>query len=164
MYLNILFQSTDGVPPASTQTLSSAVSLNGVNLKSIFSPAARTQLLPSMRCGAGFRTSILTVSLILCPPPSAVTVTLAAPAVSAALRLNLAILSPVPLNERLPADSPSGESAPSHLTVTLTWEMPSSITKTLTGNVILSPQEAILGNDGTTITGDVTGTVFSALP
>ena len=110
------------------------------------------------------RTSIFTVSLILWLPPSAVTVTLAAPAVSAALRLNLAILSPVPLNERLSVASPAGESAPSHFTVIFTEEMPSSITNTLTGNVILSPQEAILGNVGTTITGDVTGRVLSALP
>ena len=42
--------------------------------------------------------------------------------------------------------------------------MPSSITKTLTGRVMVSPHPANLGRVGRIMTGDVTGTVFSALP
>ena len=135
------------------------------------SPASKATLLPgSMRSwrmvtvsGFGFTTWMSTVSVVLREPPSAVTVTWAAPS-PAVLRAKRTTLSPALSKWVVSVAAPSVWRAPSALTVTLTSLTLSSRANTFTGSTTSSPAQSCLGRVTRTISGDLTVTVFAALP
>ena len=84
--------------------------------------------------------------------------------VPVASRLNLTSLSPGSLNVTTALESPLILSGPSTVTVTSASFTSFSSAKTLTGIETFSPVPRTLGRVGRTISGDLTVTVFSALP
>ena len=113
--------------------------------------------------GFGFTTWMSMVSEVLREPPSAVTVTLAAPS-PAVLRAKRTTLSPALSKCVVSVVAPSAWRAPSALTVTLTSFTLSSRANTFTGRTTFSPSAICLGRVARTISGDLTVTVVAALP
>ena len=141
--------------------LSSA--LKGEKPKCLVASLPIIALVTEITGGLGARTPMEIVSPALCPLPFAVTVTVAVP-VPVASRLNLTILSPGLSNWTDALAFPVIFSGPSTLMLTSAFLTPSSRAKTFTGITTFSPVPMTLGRVGRTISGDLTGTVFSALP
>ena len=113
--------------------------------------------------GLGLTTSRVNVSEALCPAPDALTSIVAVPSLSA-FKANRTISSLPFLNEAVPLLSPTSFKGPPALTETTASFTPFSVAKTLTGRVNSSPGATRRGRLDRTISGAVTGTVFSALP